>query len=63
MFGPNNLRGCIMVTIIADIQTEQPEESFFVTLTNTDDTPDRVVLTRHNAEMIIKDDDGKIYLT
>ena len=52
-----------MVPIIDNVQMEQPEESFFVTLTNTDDTPDRVVLTRHNAEVIIKDDDGKIYLT
>ena len=61
MFGPNTVRGCIMVPIIDNVQTEQPEESFNVTLTRTGDTPDRVVLTRHNAEVIIEDDDSEMY--
>ena len=61
MFGPNTVRGCIMVPIIDNVQTEQPEESFDVTLTRTEDTPDRVVLTRHEAEVTIEDDDSEMY--
>ena len=50
---------CITITIIDNLQTENPEESFFVTLEKTEGTPLGVILDKTMAEIIIIDNNGK----
>ena len=53
-------KDCVTIAIIDNLQTENPEESFFVTLeTITGSTPEGVILGRNVAEVIIVDNDGK----
>ena len=53
-------KDCVTIPIIDNLQTENPEESFFVTLEKIMDiTPEGVILERNKAEVIIVDNDGK----
>ena len=53
-------KNCVTITIIDNLQTENPEESFFVTLEIImGSTPERVILERNVAEVIVVDNDGK----
>ena len=51
---------CITIPIIDNLQTENPLESFFVTLERIiGSTPEGVILERNVAEVIVIDNDGK----
>ena len=54
---------CITITIIDNLQTENPEESFFVSLERMmGSTLEGVILERNVAEVIVIDNDGKLLL-
>ena len=57
-FSPTVTRQCIAIGITDDKLTEYPEESFTVALERADNTPERVLLTCHEASIIIIDNDG-----
>ena len=53
-------KDCVTITIIDNLQTENPEESLFVTLERiVGSTPEGVMLERNVAEVIIVDNEGK----
>ena len=59
IFSSSVNKACITIDILDNIQVEHLEESFHVTLERLPNTPDRVILRRNKAEVIIVDDDGK----
>ena len=60
MFSSNVNKRCIQITIINDVQTEQLEEAFNVTLQRMNSTPDGVIILHSVAVVVIQDDDGKM---
>ena len=58
-FTPNDIQQCATISIIDDTLIEQEEESFYVSLQLTDNTPERVNLILPSAEVTIIDNDGR----
>ena len=59
-FSASVSKDCVSITILDNLQTENPVESFFVTLeTIMGSTLEGVILEGNVAEVIIVDNDGK----
>ena len=58
-FTPTRSRDCATIRILDDVQVEQPQESFYVSIEEADNTPERVILASTEAEVVISDDDSE----